>query len=100
MTKKSTALALGIFALVTVAAGTACATPPASTCTGKKLKAGGKDAFKELNCWAKAVKTGDSSGLTACRSAEDTKVTDAFTAADTAGDCLNGLGVGPIKTKV
>src|SRR6267378_6177579 len=98
MTKRSIAL-LGVFALIVAAGGPVSAQVGPNTCTSKKLKASGKDAFKKLNCYSKAVKTG-ASVVTSCLTTEDTKLTDAFTAADGGGACVNGTGVGAIGPKV
>src|SRR5262245_55212740 len=99
MTKRSTALTTAVFALIAVAAVPAGAAVGPSTCTSKKLKASGKDAFKMLNCYAKAVKTGSMVDST-CLSDEDTKLSDAFTSADGFADCVNGTGAGTIGPKV
>src|SRR5262245_60644270 len=99
MTKKSIAL-LGVFALIGAAGRPVSAQVGPNTCTSKKLKASGKDAFKKLNCYATAVKKGDFSDVTTCLSAEDTKLSDAFTAADGQGPCVNPTGSGVIGPKV
>src|SRR5439155_7273755 len=85
--------------LIVVAGGPVSAQVGPNTCTSKKLKASGKDAFKKLNCYAKAVSSGASVDMS-CLGAEDTKLTTAFTTADGLGPCVNGTGSAQIGPKV
>ena len=99
MTKRLIALTTAVFALLVVAGSPARAAVGPSICTSKKLKAAGKDAFKMLNCYSKAVSQG-AAVVPTCLSNEDTKLSDAFTKADGQGDCVNGTGFSAIGPKV
>jgi len=100
MTKTSIALLLGVFApLVVLGSPASAQVVGPNLCTSKKLKAAGKDAFKKLNCYSKAVKSGAMVDP-GCLNTEDTKLSDAFTAADGLEACVTGVGVGAIGPKV
>src|SRR6185436_504378 len=92
MLKGTMAVALGALAFV-MFAGVERADAQ-SKCTAKQLKSTGKAAFKRANCYSKAVKKADNSGIAACEAAENTKLTDAFSKADDTADCETAATAG------
>jgi hypothetical protein len=72
----------------------------ASKCTGKELAAAGKKASAKLKCHSKAVAKNDTTKLTDCLGAAETKFSSAYGKAIAAGDCINSTDAGTVEGKV